>query len=219
MAQQVDTVRERILAEATRLFGSHGYAGTSIQAIADAAGITKPTLVYHFGSKDGLRRAVIDAVMDHWRNQVPKLMVAASAGGPRLDALLAAFFDFFRQDPDRARLLLREVLDRPQEFTDRLRHGLQPLTGLLTHAIVVGQQQGLLQPNVDPEAFTVLVISAALGIVAVGQHTGALVSPEPDVAAQQAELIRLARTALLMPSPSPSPGPSSPPPPPMPEEP
>lgn len=199
MVQQVDTVRERILIEATRLFGSRGYAGTSIQAIADAVGITKPTLVYHFGSKDGLRQAVLDALMAHWRAEVPRLMTAASAGGPRLDALLAAFFDFFRRDPDRARLLLREVLDRPEELHDRLRRDLQPWTGLLTQAISMGQQSGMLRPQADPHAFTVLVISAALGVVAVGQHTAALVSPEPSVDAQQDELIRVARAALLQP--------------------
>jgi AcrR family transcriptional regulator len=50
-------VRTRILVEAVRLFAERGYAGTSLQSIADAAGITKPTLVYHYGNKDGLRGA------------------------------------------------------------------------------------------------------------------------------------------------------------------
>jgi len=197
----VEPVRERILAEATRLFGAQGFAATSIQAIADAVGITKPTLVYHFGSKDGLREAVLDAVMGHWRNEVPRLMAAAAAGGPRLDALLTAFFDFFRRDPGRSRLLLREILDRPQELALRLRRDLQPYTGLLTHAIEVGQGQGLLRSDVDPAAYTVLVISSALGVVAVGEHTAALVAPEPDVDALQHELLRVARTALLSPRP------------------
>ena len=199
MVQQVDTVRERILTEATRLFGAQGFAGTSIQAIADAVGITKPTLVYHFGSKDGLREAVLDALMAHWRAEVPRLLSAASAGGPRLDSLLLAFFDFFRRDPDRARLLLRESLDRPAELAARLRRDLQPYTGLLTQAITVGQAQGLLRPDVDPHAFTVLVIQAALGVVATASHTAALVSPEPSVDALQHELIRVARTSLLLP--------------------
>ncbi len=199
MVQPVDSVPERILSEATRLFASRGFAATSIQAIADAAGITKPTLVYHFGSKDQLRDAVVDALLDHWRDELPQLMVAAQAGGPRLDSLMAAFFEFFHRDPCRARLLLREALDRPEALRERLRQHLQPWTGLLTQAIRAGQAQGLLRPATDPEAFTVLVISAALGVVALGDHTAALVSPEPSVQAQQDELIRVARTALLSP--------------------
>ena len=201
VASPDDPVSDRILVEATRLFAAHGYAGTSIQAVAAAVGVSKPTLVYHYGSKEGLREAVLDALMAHWRQDLPRLMAAASAGGPRLDALMAAFFDFFRADPARARLLLREVLDRPDALAARIRRELQPWTGLLTQAIAAGQAQGLLRPEVDPAAFTALVISAALGVVAVGEHTAALVRPEPDVAAQQAELIRMARTALLLPRP------------------
>lgn len=201
VASPADPVADRILVEATRLFAAHGYAGTSIQAVAAAVGVSKPTLVYHYGSKEGLREAVLDALMNHWRLDLPRLMAAASAGGPRLDALMAAFFDFFRADPARARLLLREVLDRPDALAARIRRELQPWTGLLTQAIAAGQAQGLLRPEVDPAAFTALVISAALGVVAVGEHTAALVHPEPDVATQQAELIRVARTALLLPRP------------------
>jgi TetR/AcrR family transcriptional regulator len=201
VASTVDPVADRILVEATRLFAAHGYAGTSIQAVAAAVGVSKPTLVYHYGSKEGLREAVLDALMNHWRQDLPRLMAAASSGGPRLDALMAAFFDFFRADPARARLLLREVLDRPDALASRIRRELQPWTGLLTQAIAAGQAQGLLRPEVDPAAFTALVISAALGVVAVGEHTAALVHPEPDVATQQAELIRVARTALLLPRP------------------
>lgn len=199
MVQAVEPIPQQILAEATRLFARHGFAGTSIQAIADGVGISKPTLVYHYGSKERLYDAVLDALLDHWRDELPRLMTAASSGGPRLDALLSAFFDFFRRDPNRARLLLREALDRPDALRLRLREHLQPWTGLLTQALRVGQAQGVLREQADPEAFTVLVISAALGVVALGDHTAALVSPEPGLDAQQAELVRIARTALLSP--------------------
>lgn len=199
MVRTVDSVRERILSEATRLFAERGVAGTSIQSVSEAAGITRPTLVYHFKSKDGLREAVLDEVMNHWRNELPRLMAAAASGGPRLDALTGALFDFFRRDPARARLLLREVLDRPDAMATRLRRDLQPMTGLLTAATRAGQAQGLIQPDVDPGAYAVLIISSALGVVAVGGAAGALVAEEPSIDRQQAELLRVARTSLLTP--------------------
>jgi len=199
MVRTVDSVRERILTEATRLFAERGVAGTSIQAVSEAAGITRPTLVYHFKSKDGLREAVLDALMGHWRDELPRLMAAAASGGPRLESLTAALFDFFRRDPARARLLLREVLDRPEAMAERLRRDLQPMTGLLTAAVRAGQSQGLLQADADPASFTVLIISAALGVVAVGDAAGALVAEEPTVDEQQSELVRVARASLLTP--------------------
>lgn len=198
MNQSVD-VRTRILKEATRLFAARGVSGASIQSIAQAAGITRPTLVYHFGSKDGLRVAVLESMVQHWRVELPRLMVAATSGGPRLDALLAALFEFFRSDPNLARLLIREMLDRPAEMGALLREHLQPWTRLLTEAIRAGQGSGALQPELDPESFTVLIISSAMAVVAVGEHAGALIAPEPSVDAQQAELLRVAKASLLTP--------------------
>ena len=202
MVQLVDPVRERILREATRLFAERGYAGTPIGAVAEAVGVTKPTLVYHFGNKEGLREAVLSGIMDHWRDTLPTLMAAAATpggGGPRLDALIGALFDFFRARPALARLVLREMLDRPVEMEALLRLHMQPWTTLLTQALVMGQQIGRLRPGVDPGAFTVLVISSAIGVVASGPHPAALVSPEPDPLALQAELTRMARISLLSP--------------------
>jgi AcrR family transcriptional regulator len=45
---------------ARRLFGEAGYAPTSIETIADAAGVTKGAVYHHFGSKDGLFEAVFE---------------------------------------------------------------------------------------------------------------------------------------------------------------
>ncbi len=193
-------VRDRILREATALMAARGYAGTSIGAVAAAAGISKPTLVYHFGSKEGLRDAVLTALVSHWQAEIPRLMAAATgSSGSRIDALVGALLDFFRQRPELARLVLRELLDRPEEMGARLRAGLRPWTVLIPEAVRVGQGSGLLRARVDPEAFTVLVISAAVGVAAVGAHTAALMDPEPNIDAQRAELIRMARCALLAP--------------------
>ena len=46
--------REAILSEALHLFYVRGYDAVGVQEIVDAAGVTKPTLYYYFGSKKGL---------------------------------------------------------------------------------------------------------------------------------------------------------------------
>lgn len=199
MNQPVDNVPDRILAEATQLFAERGFAGTSIAAVAKAAGITKPTLLYHFGSKEGLRTAVLDRLMAHWRDELPRLMLAAQGQGPRLDALLGVFFAFFGSRPELARLVVRESLDRPEALQELLREQMQPWTGLLTQAVRIGQERGTIRARVDAEAFTVLVISTALGVLSVAPAAAALVSPEPDQARLTAELLRITRVSLLNP--------------------
>lgn len=65
-----DTTRERIVAEADRLFYECGYDNTSFAAIADAVGISRGNFYYHFKSKDEILDAVIDARMDNTRQML-----------------------------------------------------------------------------------------------------------------------------------------------------
>lgn len=56
--------RRDILEAATRLFLAQGYAGTSLDAVAEAAGVSKLTVYSHFGHKDGLFREMVRARCD-----------------------------------------------------------------------------------------------------------------------------------------------------------
>ena len=51
-------VRQTILAGALKLFSQRGYEGVSVSELTEAAGITKPTLYYYFGSKEGVFESV-----------------------------------------------------------------------------------------------------------------------------------------------------------------
>ncbi len=60
MAASSDDTRAELLGRALDLFATHGYDGVGVQRICIAAGVTKPTLYHHFGSKRGLLEALID---------------------------------------------------------------------------------------------------------------------------------------------------------------
>lgn len=202
----VDDVRSSALKAATALFAEQGVSGTSLQSVADAVGVSKPTLVYHFGGKDGLRRAVLEALLGHWREELPRMMAAATGEGPRLESLLGALYAFFSEDRHRALLLLREALDRPDELRALLQQHLQPWTRLLAEAMRAGQAAGLAHHKAHPEAFVQLMVTAAVGVLAIGDRVNAMQSPAPTVDAQLAELTRVARAALhpnLPPKPDP----------------
>src|SRR5947208_12827122 len=57
------TAKARIRDAAMRLFGNEGVAATSLRAVARAAGVSPGLIVHHFGSKEGLIRAVDEAVV------------------------------------------------------------------------------------------------------------------------------------------------------------
>lgn len=52
--------RTTILEAGGRLFGERGYEGTTVEDVAAAAGVTKPIVYRHFGSKEGLYLAILE---------------------------------------------------------------------------------------------------------------------------------------------------------------
>lgn len=195
-------VRDRILHEARRLFAARGYAGTSVQEIAAAAGVTRPTLVYHFGSKEQLRTEVLEGVLSRWKEELPRILAASQSGPDRFRSVLEAALDFFRERPDRARLLTREMLDRPDEMRALFARHLEPYVQLVIERIRDGQREGHTRRDVDPEAYVVHLVHAAVSVIAMGEATKHVLRDPPSVDRQLSELVRLGKAALFLDRPS-----------------
>jgi TetR/AcrR family transcriptional regulator len=60
------TTRDRLIEASIDLFSHHGFDGTSLTAIAKRAGVTQPTLNYHFGTKRQLYRDVVRYCGSRW---------------------------------------------------------------------------------------------------------------------------------------------------------
>jgi AcrR family transcriptional regulator len=88
---------------AARLFAANGFDATPVRAIVEAAGVTKPTLYYHFGSKEGLAQALLTVPLTGLLETLRG--IAAEEGDPVevLVRTVEAHFAFCREDPDRAR--------------------------------------------------------------------------------------------------------------------
>jgi len=86
-AEQGDT-RNEIRQIAFRLFGRHGYDGVSMKTVADAAGITKAALYWHYDSKDELYVECLSVLQALYRQYV--FMPMESTGNPG-DRMLRVF--------------------------------------------------------------------------------------------------------------------------------
>ena len=64
--EQSELSRERLIEAATRLFAERGYRDASVQAIGEAAGISRGSIFWHFGSKEGLLWAVVQRAFTRW---------------------------------------------------------------------------------------------------------------------------------------------------------
>jgi len=196
-------VRDRILEEAERLFAAQGYDGTTIQQVAAAAGVRRPTLVYHFGSKDRLRLEVLAGVLTHWKDQLPQVLAASQSGPDRFRSVMEAAFAFFSARPHRARLLTREMLDRPDEMRALFAEHLEPYMQLVVERIRDGQREGHTRRDVDPEAYVVHLMHAAVSVAAMGEATRHVLRDPPSVERQLTELVRLGKAALFLDRPKP----------------
>jgi len=96
--------KRKLLRVALKIFADRGYAGASVQAIVDAARVTKPTLYYYFGSKAGLYQALLDWANDE-RLRLMREAAGRSASLPgQLIEVLAAIFDFIDGNRELMRL-------------------------------------------------------------------------------------------------------------------
>lgn len=91
---------------ASKLFAGRGFAATPVRAIAEAAGVTCPTLYYHFKSKEGLAQELLTRPSAEVVAALRRLLDDTGLDPiTRLIRMADALLDFSREAPERARLL------------------------------------------------------------------------------------------------------------------
>src|SRR4051795_5290383 len=89
--------RAAILREAARLATVDGLDGLSLARLADAVGMSKSGLFAHFGSKEELQLATVDAARAIFEDLVIEPAGAAAPGLPRLQAYIDGFLDHVQE--------------------------------------------------------------------------------------------------------------------------
>ena len=119
--------RETILNCALELFSAKGYASVGISEIVDLAGITRPTLYYFFGSKEGLFNELLKTNYELLNQRLTEARVYRPNQAnyfedvfPVLRAIARAYFDFAKQRSTFYRMSLALTFAPPTSDAARL---------------------------------------------------------------------------------------------------
>lgn len=155
-SKPVPDTRQQILQAALRCFAHSGYAGASVQTIVNHARVTKPVLYYHFGNKEGLYRALIEWAAEE---RLRRSTEAAARGGTLTEKfveILAATFEFVRQNRELTRLSLGTLFASKGEVPNQgqcMQKGRQ-VFDLMQNLVENGRLDGSLKTEFSAQELT-----------------------------------------------------------------
>ncbi|MGO2131770.1 MAG: TetR/AcrR family transcriptional regulator [Halomonas sp.] len=147
-----------ILAAAERIFAQHGYRGTSLQQIAEQAGMPKSNLLYYVGSKRKLYVRLLERTMTRWNVMLDNIS-ADDDPAEVLSAFIRSKMQISRQHPESSRLFASEILGGAPFLQEYLRGELRDWVLSRSAVFKIWADRGLMDP-VDPVWLIFLIWSS-----------------------------------------------------------
>ena len=158
--------REAILARDVAHACQVGLAGLTIGDIATAVGMSKSGMYAHFGSKEAMQIAVLDAAAAEFADSVIVPALPAPRGEPRIRALVENWLTCGRTRQPGGCVIVKastELDEQPGAVRDRLRDLHRALDESIARIIAGGVAEGHFRPDVDGEQFASDLYGVMLG--------------------------------------------------------
>jgi TetR/AcrR family transcriptional regulator len=198
MVEAAHDTKSEILRAALGRFAAEGFAGTSLNDIADEVGIARSSLLHHFPSKDALYRAVVLDSFAGWFALVDEAAGAVENGWAQVESVLRAAFQFFEDRPDFVRLARREALDG-SILGEELGAALRPLFEEASTWLREQMEQGYLR-TYDADQLLLTGYGAVLSYLSDAALITALLEDDPltpaALAARREHVLAVLRAAL-----------------------
>lgn len=159
--------RDAILAAGVALACRTGLGGLTIGSLATEVGMSKSGMFAHFGSKEALQLAVLDAAAREFATEVVIPALQAPRGEPRVRALFANWARCGMMRRPGGCLFVKastEVDEQPGPVRDRLRDQHLELARSIARIFAGGITEGHFRPDADPDQFAVDLHAVMLGL-------------------------------------------------------
>lgn len=175
-------MEQAIVETAGELFDRKGFNQTSLQDIADAIGMARPSLYHYFNNREQILAAGVD-LLTKQRDAITQQLRELD-GDPiqRLTSLMLGLGTLISEHPVWVRILLRDEVALPEDTRVRDRESRLAFLDLLTETLREGSELGYLRAH-DERAVALTIISALSGLQG---HYAATADTSPEEATQLA---------------------------------
>jgi AcrR family transcriptional regulator len=150
-----ERTRQSILERAVDVASLEGLEGLTIGRLADELGMSKSGLFAHFGSKEELQIATVEAASQRYIVEIFAPALQAPRGYPRLLAICNSWLSYLRRGVFPGGCFFAaasfEFDSRPGAVRDFVARLMGDWIGALEKAIRMAQEEGHLDRDVDPE--------------------------------------------------------------------
>ncbi|WP_316858560.1 TetR/AcrR family transcriptional regulator [uncultured Cohaesibacter sp.] len=147
-----EKTRRDIMDAAMEEFAAKGLSGARVDAIAARTRTTKPTIYYHFGSKEKLYAAVMEEAYGGVRSKEQGLHLRELPAEEAMRQLVEVTFDHHAEHPEYVRLVSVENIEMGRHITGRTslieRNAIAIDT--VRDLLVRGEKEGCFRPGIDP---------------------------------------------------------------------
>ena len=160
-SEQDEKTRSRLIRAAVQVFDKKGYDAASVREIVKLAGVTKPALYYHFGSKEGLLKAILVEGAREFETAIIPAVARAGTTRERLAGLCEDVYGLFAKNLSAVRVT-HAVFLGPSDIAPDFDFSVyeRAIVGGLDHIIRDGQARGEIRAG-SPEDISL----ALLGVV------------------------------------------------------
>lgn len=171
------TTKDKILMVSLKFFLTQGYENTTLTMIADEVNIKKPSIYYHFKSKEGLLFNSIYFIINNLEEHITHSITKSASPKDQLQSFFECLLDFNStlsvmignefNNPINFITIFQLYANRFSEISETIDEYYKKISMILKEIIEQGQNEGLINDTLDKDMAIIDIISRIEGLIAI----------------------------------------------------